>query len=200
MPSPGRNLPSQVASRPKSRSPGWPWVEGLVWGAAARRPGHAPPAPQVALIHFFFNVAGILLWYAVPILRLPIPLAKRFGDVTARYRWVALAYLLLGFLLLPLAAFGLSLAGPAALGAVGGPLAALALLAALVSALQRRRPAWLPRALRSWAWLPAGLRSLEPWDRLVGRCCPCGACGAAPAGTKEAHCYENPEVLASQRL
>ncbi|XP_016067257.1 PREDICTED: sodium-dependent phosphate transport protein 2C [Miniopterus natalensis] len=47
-----------------------------------------PSALQVALIHFFFNVAGILLWYAVPILRLPIPLAKRFGDVTARYRWL----------------------------------------------------------------------------------------------------------------
>lgn len=154
----------------------------------------------MALIHFFFNVAGILLWYAVPLLRLPIPLARRFGDLTARYRWVAVAYLLLGFLLLPLATFGLSLAGPAVLAGVAGPVLALLLLVALVNVLQRRRPAWLPRALRSWAWLPRWLRSLEPWDRLVGRCCPCRACGPPPAAAKEAHCYENPEVLASQRL
>ncbi|XP_066222688.1 sodium-dependent phosphate transport protein 2C isoform X2 [Saccopteryx leptura] len=157
-------------------------------------------ALQVALIHFFFNVAGILLWYVVPVLRLPIPLAKRFGDLTARYRWVAVAYLLLSFLLIPLATFGLSLAGNTVLAAVGGPLVALVLLVLLINVLQRRRPAWLPRPLRSWAWLPLWLHSLEPWDRLVSRCCPCRACSSPPATVKEAHCYENPEVLASQQL
>ncbi|XP_035878406.1 sodium-dependent phosphate transport protein 2C [Phyllostomus discolor] len=151
-------------------------------------------ALQVALIHFFFNLAGILLWYVVPALRLPLPLAKRFGDLTARYRWVAVAYLLLSFLLLPLAAFGLSLAGDTVLAAVGGPLVTLVLLVVLVNVLQRRRSAWLPRPLRSWAWLPLGLRSLEPCDRLLSRCF------ASPAATREAHSYENPEILASQQL
>ncbi|XP_006163373.1 LOW QUALITY PROTEIN: sodium-dependent phosphate transport protein 2C [Tupaia chinensis] len=159
-----------------------------------------PSAVQVALIHFFFNLAGIVLWYVVPVLRLPIPLAKRFGDLTARYRWVAVAYLLLSFLLLPLAAFGLSLAGGPVLAAVGGPLLGLVLILILVNVLQRRRPAWLPPGLRSWAWLPLWLRSLEPWDRLVTRCCPCRACSPPQSATKEAHCYENPEVLASQQL
>ncbi|XP_024201770.2 sodium-dependent phosphate transport protein 2C isoform X3 [Pan troglodytes] len=155
---------------------------------------------QVALIHFFFNLAGILLWYLVPALRLPIPLARHFGVVTARYRWVAGVYLLLGFLLLPLAAFGLSLAGGMVLAAVGGPLVGLVLLVILVTVLQRRRPAWLPVRLRSWAWLPVWLHSLEPWDRLVTRCCPCNICSPPKATTKEAHCYENPEILASQQL
>ncbi|XP_035120140.2 sodium-dependent phosphate transport protein 2C isoform X5 [Callithrix jacchus] len=157
-------------------------------------------ALQVALIHFFFNLAGILLWYLVPALRLPIMLARHFGAVTARYRWVAGAYLLLGFLLLPLAVFGLSLAGGTVLAAVGGPLVGLVLLVILVTTLQQRRPAWLPARLRSWAWLPIWLHSLEPWDRLVTRCCPCKACSPPQATTKEAHCYENPEVLASQQL
>nr|XP_005580374.1 PREDICTED: sodium-dependent phosphate transport protein 2C isoform X1 [Macaca fascicularis]XP_005580375.1 PREDICTED: sodium-dependent phosphate transport protein 2C isoform X1 [Macaca fascicularis]XP_005580376.1 PREDICTED: sodium-dependent phosphate transport protein 2C isoform X1 [Macaca fascicularis] len=157
-------------------------------------------ALQVALIHFFFNLAGILLWYLVPALRLPIPLARHFGAVTARYRWVAGVYLLLGFLLLPLAAFGLSLAGDTVLAAVGGPLVGLVLLVILVTVLQRHRPAWLPARLRSWAWLPLWLHSLEPWDRLVTRCCPCNVCSPPKATTKEAHCYENPEVLASQQL
>ncbi|XP_061290246.1 sodium-dependent phosphate transport protein 2C isoform X2 [Bos javanicus] len=157
-------------------------------------------AVQVALIHFFFNLAGILLWYVVPILRLPVPLAKYFGNLTASYRWVAVAYLLLCFLVLPLAAFGLSLAGGAVLAAVGAPLVVLVLLVALVTVLQRHRPAWLPRRLRSWAWLPLWLRSLEPWDLLVRRCCPCKACSPPQAVAKEAHCYENPQVLASQQL
>ncbi|XP_075418579.1 sodium-dependent phosphate transport protein 2C [Tenrec ecaudatus] len=157
-------------------------------------------ALQVALIHFFFNMAGVLLWYVVPALRLPIPLAKKFGDVTARYRWVAIAYLLLSFLLLPLAAFGLSMAGNTVLAAVGGPLLGLLLLVILINVLQQRRPAWLPHCLHSWAWLPRWLRSLEPWDHFFTSCCPCQACGAPTAASKEAHCYENPEVLASYPL
>ncbi|XP_058441862.1 sodium-dependent phosphate transport protein 2C isoform X1 [Marmota monax] len=157
-------------------------------------------AVQVALIHFLFNLAGILLWYLVPILRLPIPLAKRFGDLTARYRWVAIVYLLLTFLLLPLAAFGLSLAGSMVLAAVGGPLVGLVLLVILVNVLQQRHPSWLPRCLRSWAWLPLWLHSLEPWDRLMTHCCPGRACGPSETTAKEAHCYDNPEILASQQL
>ncbi|XP_005083768.1 sodium-dependent phosphate transport protein 2C [Mesocricetus auratus] len=157
-------------------------------------------AVQVALIHFFFNLAGILLWYLVPVLRLPIPLAKRFGDLTAQYRWVAIVYLLFAFLLLPLAAFGLSLAGGSVLAAVGGPLVGLVLLIVLVNILQRHRPSWLPHCLRSWAWLPLWLHSLEPWDRLVTGCCPCRACSNSSMTTKVANCYENPEIIASQQL
>uniref|UniRef100_A0A8C5K7G0 Solute carrier family 34 (sodium phosphate), member 3 n=1 Tax=Jaculus jaculus TaxID=51337 RepID=A0A8C5K7G0_JACJA len=155
---------------------------------------------QVALIHFFFNLAGILLWYLVPVLRLPIPLAKRFGDLTAQYRWVAIVYLLLTFLLLPLAAFGLSLAGGPVLAAVGGPLVGLVLLIILINVLQKHRPSWLPHCLRSWAWLPLWLHSLEPWDHLVTHCCPSRACSKSQTSDKEAYCYENPEVLASQQL
>lgn len=136
----------------------------------------------------------------MPALRLPVPLAKRFGDLTARYRWVAIVYLLLTFLLLPLAAFGLSLAGSAVLAAVGAPLVGLVLLVILVNVLQRRRPSWLPPCLQSWAWLPLWLHSLEPWDRLVTHCCPGRACGPPQTTTKEAHCYGNPEILASQQL
>lgn len=131
---------------------------------------------------------------------MPIPLAKRFGDLTARYRWVAVVYLILTFLLLPLAAFGLSLAGGTVLAAVGVPLVGLALLLILVNVLQQLRPSWLPRSLRSWAWLPLCLRSLEPWDHLLTHCCPGLACSRTQTANKEAPCYEPPEVLASQQF
>lgn len=136
----------------------------------------------------------------MPVLRLPIPLAKRFGNLTAQYRWVAIVYLLFTFLLLPLAAFGLSLAGGSVLAAVGGPLVGLVLLIILVNVLQRHQPSWLPRCLQSWAWLPLWLHSLEPWDRLMTSCCPCRACSNSHMTSKVVHCYENPQVIASQQL
>lgn len=152
------------------------------------------------LIHFFFSLTGIVLWYVVPVLRLPVPLAKYFGDLTARYRWVAVAYTAR----LPAAAAGYLwalLGGDMVLAAVGGPLVALVLLVILVNFLQRRRRlAWLPHPLRSWAWLPLWLCSLEPWDHLMSRCCPRRARSPRQAAAKEAHCYENPEILAAQHL
>ena len=67
---------------------------------------------QVALSHLFFNISGILLWYPVPFMRrIPISLAKKMGDTVAKYRWFALVYLVLVYLLFPVSVFGLSLAG-----------------------------------------------------------------------------------------
>uniref|UniRef100_A0A8B9KEK7 Solute carrier family 34 member 2a n=1 Tax=Astyanax mexicanus TaxID=7994 RepID=A0A8B9KEK7_ASTMX len=72
---------------------------------------------QIALVHLFFNVSGILLWYVLPFMRVPIVLAKALGNVTASYRWFAIFYILFCFFFIPLLVFGLSLAGlPALLG------------------------------------------------------------------------------------
>ncbi|KAG9330210.1 hypothetical protein JZ751_026094 [Albula glossodonta] len=106
----------------------------------------------------------------VPVLRLPIRMAKALGECTAQYRWVAAVYIFLCFCFLPLAVFGLSLAGWAALAGVGVPLLLLLLLVTVVTLLQTHRPQLLPAVLRSWGFLPAWLRSLEPWDGLVSAC------------------------------
>ncbi|KAJ8372637.1 hypothetical protein AAFF_G00280530 [Aldrovandia affinis] len=151
---------------------------------------------QIALVHFLFNVVGIALWYPVPAMRLPVRLAKALGERTARYRWFAGLYIFLCFFFLPLAVFGLSLAGWAALAGVGVPLLLLLLLVAMVTLLQSRRPRLLPAALRSWDFLPAWLRSLEPWDRLVTAataCCCCCCCGdEKPPPSVEM--YDNPAL------
>lgn len=56
----------------------------------------APPAAlkdtlQLAFCHLFFNLTGILLFYPIPKTRLPIPLAKALGNVTAEYRYLELS-------------------------------------------------------------------------------------------------------------
>ncbi len=66
---------------------------------------------QIALVHLFFNIIGIIIFYPIPHMRWPIPLAQAMGDKTARYRWFAVGYLLVAFFFLPAAVFALSVAG-----------------------------------------------------------------------------------------
>jgi solute carrier family 34 (sodium-dependent phosphate cotransporter) len=67
-----------------------------------------PEALTVALVHVFFNVAGILLFYPVPALReIPIRMAERVADQAARYRLRVVAYVFGVFVVIP--AFGVLL-------------------------------------------------------------------------------------------
>jgi hypothetical protein len=56
----------------------------------------------VAFSHLFFNLFGILIFYPIPLMRFPLPLCKILGNATAKYRWVAIAYLILMFLVVRL--------------------------------------------------------------------------------------------------
>ncbi|XP_076449231.1 sodium-dependent phosphate transport protein 2C-like [Babylonia areolata] len=145
---------------------------------------------QVALSHLFFNISGILVWYPIPAMRrVPLALAKGMGQTVFRYRWFALVYLVLIYFLLPLAVFGLSLAGWEVLLAVGLPIFLLLVAVVIISLLQDKKPHLLPARLRSWeaSGLPEPLRSLAPYDRAIMRLailCPCckrkGAVEAQP--------------------
>ena len=88
------------------------------------------------MVHLFFNIIGILIFYPIPALRIPIPLARKLGDLTAEYRWFAGFYLLFMFFLIPALVFLLSLAGPAALYMVMGPLLLFVLVVAIINILQ----------------------------------------------------------------
>ncbi|XP_056140269.1 sodium-dependent phosphate transport protein 2A-like [Lampris incognitus] len=132
-------------------------------------------AVQVALCHFLFNVLGILLWYPVPVLRVPIHMACALGRCTARYRWFAVLYLLLCFLLLPSLVFGLSMAGWRVLTGVSIPVVLVIVFLIMVNTLQAWRPNYLPVRLRRWDFLPFWMTSLQPLDDLITkatlRCC-----------------------------
>ncbi|XP_062856835.1 sodium-dependent phosphate transport protein 2A [Trichomycterus rosablanca] len=144
--------------------------------AALASPGDKLPAAcQIAMCHFYFNIFGILLWYPLPVSRLPIRMAMALGERTAKYRWFAVLYLILCFLLLPSLVFGLSMAGWHAMVGVGAPFAGIAIFILLVNLLQSHSPAHLPRCLRNWDFLPVWMRSLKPLDKLISKgtdlCC-----------------------------
>lgn len=167
---------------------------------------------QISLCHFFFNIFGIILWYPIPITRVPIRLAKALGDRTAKYRWFAIVYLILCFFVLPLAVLGLSIAGWQVLVGVGVPIVVLVVFVVVVNIMQAHCPRFLFPALRSWDFLPKPLHSLKPWDRVVtsalgfcgAHCCCCCKCckkgeegGEAESGTetkKGLEMYDNPAL------
>ncbi|XP_076031370.1 sodium-dependent phosphate transport protein 2B-like [Oratosquilla oratoria] len=140
---------------------------------------------QIALVHLLFNIFGILIFYPIPFMRFPIPMAKVLGNTTAKYRWFAVFYLVLMFFLLPGFVFILSLGGPLVFPAVGVPLLLLFLIVILINIMQRKKPELLPFKLRTWTWLPKPLRSLEPYDRIFTALPCCRTCKESQQATEE---------------
>lgn len=118
-------------------------------------------------------------------MRLPIRLSKGLGNITAKYRWFAIFYLLICFLLLPLGVFGLSVAGWQYLVGIAVPVLAVLIVVIIINILQRKRPHILPQKLRNWNFLPRWMHSLQPWDDVITSaistcgtycCCCCKCC------------------------
>jgi sodium-dependent phosphate cotransporter len=64
---------------------------------------------QVALAHLFFNISGIVIWYPVPFMRrVPLAAARKLGKATRIWRGFPIVYIIVMFLLMPLALWGLS--------------------------------------------------------------------------------------------
>ncbi|KAF4098387.1 hypothetical protein G5714_020417 [Onychostoma macrolepis] len=143
--------------------------------AALASPGDKLAAAfQVALCHFIFNVLGILLWYPIPLSRLPIRMARFLGERTSKYRWFAVLYLILCFLLLPSIVFALSMAGWQVLVGICVPCVAVLLCIVVVNRLQSQKPHLLPWWLQTWDHLPLWMHSLKPVDNIITRvtlCC-----------------------------
>jgi sodium-dependent phosphate cotransporter len=74
-------------------------VTGLI--AATSNPQAA--AVAVAFAHVVFNLLGAAVWY--PLRRIPINLARRYGQLAARNKLFAVVYLLVLFIVVPLVGF-----------------------------------------------------------------------------------------------
>lgn len=125
-------------------------------------------ALQTSLIHLFFNLSGVFLWYTLWFMRrFPIGAAKFLGNTTAKYRWFALSYLLTVFIVIPGIVFLLSWLGPIYLAVVGSIALFIIACITVINVMQKHWPHHLPLTLQTWKWLPEPLRSLRPLDRLI---------------------------------
>lgn len=140
-----------------------------ILAALAQSAEDIPLALQIALCHLYFNLSGILLYFPIPYLRFPIGMAKTLGNITAKYRWFPIVYLVFGFFLLPGAIFGLSLVGWEVMTGVCAPIAFLLVIVVVINILQNKAPQCLPKGLRTWMFLPEPLRSLDPLDRKISK-------------------------------
>ncbi|KAB7499366.1 Sodium-dependent phosphate transport protein 2B [Armadillidium nasatum] len=131
---------------------------------------------QIALVHLFFNIIGILIFYPIPFMRFPIKLCKMLGNITADYRWFAIVYLIGMFFVLPALVFLLSLGGPKVMECVGIPILIILAVVILINILQNHCSKVLPQVLKNWDFLPLPLRSLEPYDRVFLSIPCCKSC------------------------
>lgn len=70
----------------------------------------ALPALQIAKVHLFFNVFGVLLIFGIPYLRpLPVIWANRLAEAASDNKFIALAYLIGVFFVVPLILVGISI-------------------------------------------------------------------------------------------
>eukprot|EP00127_Corallochytrium_limacisporum_P001983 Clim_evm2s95 gene=Clim_evmTU2s95 len=131
-------------------------------------------ALTLSLTHLFFNIFGVCIWYVVPVMRrVPIRAARAMGNVTAKYRWFPIFYILVCFLIIPAALFGLSMAGWEVFAGVMVPI--VLLLLACIGAHHGRKHHYdrMPGFLQDLSWNP--LRnivedSVEAIDRLNSKC------------------------------
>ncbi len=144
---------------------------------------------QIALCHLFFNITGIVIFYVIPYMRFPIPLAKGLGNITAKYRWFAIFYLIVMFFLFPAAVFGLSYAGWKVLAGVGVPILAIAIFVIIVNIIQMKKRHILPKVLQNWDFLPLWMHSLQPLDNVIMKVF--GACKCCNKITQSKNKEEN---------
>lgn len=119
-------------------------------------------------------------------------MARVLGERTAKYRWFAVLYLLLCFLLLPALVLDLSLAGWRVMAGVAAPFLGVTIFIAAVNVMQTHSPSRLPTRLQTWDFLPQWMRSFKPLDRLITKATVC--CGAA----NEAECRGGEENIHTQ--
>ncbi len=60
-----------------------------------------PEGMTLAFVHLLFNITGVLIFYPIPAMRIPVALANRFGRLAVRRRILALTYIACAFYGIP---------------------------------------------------------------------------------------------------
>lgn len=123
---------------------------------------------QIALCETLCNVTGTLFFYPIPFLRqIPMKVAMTLGDLTARYRWFALVYLVLFFFVLPFSLLSLTLLPLWAMITTLTLIILFFVTIYFINWAQSNYTSILPNFLKSWDFLPTFLHSLEPYDQFI---------------------------------
>ena len=138
---------------------------------------------RLSLCHFFFNLAGILAFFVLPQTRVPLFIARKFGEKAIKFKWFSIFYIVTSFFLLPLCFYGwlrnstkylifdflsgLSQIHPILMYTVAILAVVLLFFVISVNYLQDNKPEILPYFLKTWKFLPKSLRTLRTVDFVV---------------------------------
>jgi len=64
-----------------------------------------PTAIATAFVHLLFNISGTIIWF--PLKKVPISIARFFGDIAFKRRWLAISYMVMTFYIIPLIIAGI---------------------------------------------------------------------------------------------
>ena len=77
--------------------------------ATAVTEGNARLGMEIALVHFWYNVIGVVVIYGIPFLReLPIRCAEWLAEISTRNKWCAVGYITSVFFILPTLLLGVT--------------------------------------------------------------------------------------------
>ena len=103
--------------------------------------------------HLLFNLFGCLIWFIFPFSRrVPINLARYAAEMTRCYRWWAISYIIIVFIICPLFIFLISILSNLALTILIGSGGIIFVILTFLN--------W-------YNWLPKWMISLEPIDRTI---------------------------------
>ena len=120
---------------------------------------------RILFVTIFFSI------FFSNIFRIPIPLSKKLGKLTARHRWFAIVYIAGMFFILPEIFVGLTFIDSKGI-AMYTFLAISAFITIIVVTINHMQNheklhQCLPIKLQTWDFLPEPMRSLDPYDRYV---------------------------------
>ena len=119
-------------------------------------------------------------------------MAKTLGNVTAKYRWFPIFYIIFMFMIVPTIFVLLSMASTVLCVIVFLLIVVGIIFIATVNWMQINKKDSLPASLQSWDSLPLWMRSLEPYDKMC--CCCCASPGGSKADGAAAAAAKDPEA------
>ncbi|KAI6206666.1 Progestin and AdipoQ Receptor family [Aphelenchoides besseyi] len=147
--------------------------------ALSADPSQLQETMQMALCQTLYNLFGMLLFYPIPFMRqIPITIAMKLGNTTAKHRWFSICYTVFVFFLIPCFLIALSLMPDFIMYTVLGIIMIFIAAIIVINWFQISFPNYLPEWLKDWNFLPVWLHSLTFYDQYaqwIGQkfpCCP----------------------------
>lgn len=128
-------------------------------------------ALEATLCHLLFNITGFLLFYVIPLTRIPPLIAERLGTIVTTHYWFPRIYLILSLVVSTFVGVILPLAGTIVYYIFVSIITIILTFNIVVNAIQFCKPHLLLKPFGTCSWLPLWMRSLDPYDPYMSRLC-----------------------------